>query len=77
MEECEIFWLAESSYEPSSVCIKVSGSKRNFFVVKNALKQDCLMSLWLFNTSLNGVVGEMYSMTLGRGVMTENGFCVN
>jgi len=44
------------------------------FVVKMGLRQGCVMSPWLFNMFMDGVVREVYSRVNGMGVkMSEDG----
>ena len=43
------------------------------FVVKMSLRQGCVMSPWLFNMFMDGVVREVYSRVNGMGVkMSED-----
>ena len=46
-------------YERVSACVKVDGETRESFEIKIGVRQGCVMSPWLFNIYMDGVVREM------------------
>ncbi len=46
----------KSFYEDASVCIKISGETSEHFELKVGLIQRCVMSPWLFNNYVGGVI---------------------
>ena len=52
--------------------MKVGGTGSECFGVNVGLRQGCVMSPWLFNVYMDGVVREVYSRTHGRGVKLRN-----
>ena len=51
----------KSFYDGSRACVRVSGSESEWFGVKVGLRQGCVMSPWLFNVFIDGVVREVKS----------------
>ncbi len=49
----------KSSYEKASTCVKSSGETSEHFEIKVGLRQGCVMSPWLFNIYMDGVMREM------------------
>ncbi len=49
----------QSFYEESSRCVKISGETSEHFEIKVGLRQGCVMSPWLFNIYMDGVMIEM------------------
>ncbi len=49
----------KSSYEEASTCVKFSGETSEHFEIKVDLRQGCVMSPWLFNIYMDGVMKEM------------------
>ena len=43
-------------YEQSSPCVRVAGNMSSSFKVNKALRQECGISSWLFNTYMDGLV---------------------
>ncbi len=41
--------VVKSFYEESSACVKISGETSEHFEIKVGLRQECVMSPWLFN----------------------------
>ena len=50
-------------------CVRVGNMVSESFVVKIYLRQGCLMSPWLFNMFMHGVVGEVFSGVNGEKCM--------
>ena len=51
----------------------VTGKVSESFEVKMGLRQGCVMSPWLFNIFMDGVVREVYSRVNGMGVKISVG----
>ncbi len=49
----------KSFYEKASTCVKISGEASEHFEIKVGLRQGCVMSPWLFNIYMDGVMKEM------------------
>ncbi len=49
----------KSFYEEASACVKIGGETSEHFEIKGGLKQGCIMSLWLFNIYMDGVIREV------------------
>ncbi len=49
----------KSFYKNISACVKISGETKEHFEIKVGLRQGCVMSLWLFNIYMDGVIREM------------------
>ncbi len=47
---------AIKSYEEASACVKISGETSTHFEIKVGLRQGCVMSPWLFNIYMDGVM---------------------
>ncbi len=45
--------------EKASACVKISGETSEHFEIKVCLRQGCVMSPWLFNIYMDGVMREM------------------
>ena len=52
-------------YVGSKACVRVGNEMSEWFPVRVALRQECLMSLWLFNVYIDGVVREVNARVLG------------
>ena len=64
----------QSFYDGSSACVRVGSDLSESFEVNVGLRQGCVMSPWLFNVYMDGVVREVKMRTLGRGLeMSERG----
>ncbi len=48
----------KSFYEEASVCVKISRETSEHFEINVSLRQGCVMSPWLFNIYMNGVIRE-------------------
>ena len=63
------FWKAvQSLYIDSGACVLVGNQVSDFFPVNVGLRQCCVMSSWLFNVYMDGVVREVNVRVLGKGV---------
>ena len=65
----------KSLYKWSRACVRVGNECSEWFLVKMGLRQGCVMSPWLFNLYMDGVVREVNARVLGRGLRLkdENG----
>ena len=63
----------KSFYEGSSACIRVRGSKSEWFDIKSGVRQGCVMSPWLFNMYMDGVMKEARPMFGRKGVSMVSG----
>ncbi len=63
----------KSSYEEASACVKISGETSEHFEIKVGLRRGCVMSPWLFNIYMDGVMREMKSKVgeVGVGMYAE------
>ena len=57
-----------SFYEGGRACVRGGGRVSESFEVRIGLRQGCVMSPWLFNVYMDGVVREVYSRVNGKGV---------
>ncbi len=48
----------KSFYEKASACVKTSAETGEHFEIKVGLRQGCVMSPWLFNTYMDGVLRD-------------------
>ena len=62
----------KSFYESSRACVRVGDSVSEWFPVRVGLRQGCVMSPWLFNLYMDGVVREVNARILGGGLSLEN-----
>ena len=58
----------KSLYVNSSACVRVGNEVSECFPVKVGLRQGCVMSPWLFNLYIDGVVREVNARVMGRGL---------
>ncbi len=49
----------KSFYEEASAYVKISGETSEHFEIKVGLRQRCVMSPWLFNIYMDGVMREV------------------
>ena len=57
----------QNSYVDSKACLRIGGEVSEWFSVNVGVRQGCVMSPWLFNLYMDGVVREVQARTLGRG----------
>ena len=62
-----------SLYVGSKACVRVGNEVSEWFPVRVGLRQGCVMSLWLFNLYIDGVVREVNARALGRGLKLVDG----
>ena len=43
-------------YVDSSACVRVTGGESEWFKIENGVRQECIMSPWLFNVYMDGVM---------------------
>ena len=60
-------------YVGSKACVRVGNELSEWFPVRVGLRQECVMSLWLFNLYIDGVVREVNAQVLGRGLKLVDG----
>ncbi len=56
----------------SRACVRVGIGVRDWFPVRGGLQQGCVMSPWLFNIYIDGVVKEVNERTLGTDLSLMN-----
>ena len=63
-----------SFYDEGKACVRVGGQVSDSFEVNVGLRQGCVMSPWMFNLFIDGVVREVNTRLIGMGVkMLESG----
>ena len=55
----------KSMYVDSSVCVRIKWGENEQFRIDSGVRQECIMSPWLFNVYMDGVMKEV-KMGLGR-----------
>ena len=63
----------KSFYVDSRACVRVGNKESDTFVVKVDLRHGCVMSLWLFNVYMDGVVREVNARVGERGLGLSEG----
>ena len=65
----------QSFYVDSRACVRVGNDVSEFFPVNVGLRHGCVVSPWLFNVYMNGVVREVNVTVLGKGLelLSANG----
>ena len=58
----------KSMYVDSSACVRVKGGVSEQFRIDSGMRQRCIMSPWLFNLYLDGVIKEVKIGMGRRGV---------
>ena len=58
----------KSFYINSRACVRIGNEVSDWFPVRVGLRQGCVMSPWLFNVYMDGVVREVNARILGRGL---------
>ena len=58
----------QSLYIDSRACVRVGNYVSEWFPVNVGLRQGCVMSPWLFNVYMDGVVREVKVRVLGKGL---------
>ncbi len=62
----------KSFYKNSRACVRVGNGVSDWFSVRIGLRQGCVMSPWLFNVYMDGIVREVHARLLGRGLSLVN-----
>src|SRR5678815_3019926 len=63
----------KSMYDDSEACVRINGVKSDWFNINSGVTQGCVMSPWLFNLYMDGVMKELEMGVSGNGVrMMEN-----
>ncbi len=57
--EGKLLSAIKSCYEEASACVKINGEISEHFEIKVGLRQGCVMSPWLFNIYIDGVMREV------------------
>lgn len=57
----------KSFYRNSRASVRVGKGESDWFEVNMGLRQGCVMSPWLFNMYMDGVVREMNARVQGEG----------
>ena len=55
-------------YVGSKACVRVGNEVSKWFPVRVGLRQGCVMSPWLFNLYIDGVVRDVNARVLGKGL---------
>ena len=63
----------ESMYEGGKACVRVCGEETPWFDVETGLRQGCVMSPWLFNIYMDGLMRELKVKTKLSGVVLGEG----
>ena len=64
----------KSFYQGANACVKINGELSESFCIKTGVRQGCVMSPWLFNVYMDGVIREMKAKSGGVGAkMMEEG----
>ncbi len=65
----------KSFYEGSRVCVRGDIGESDWFEVNVGLRQGCVMSPWLFDLYVDGVVREVNARRQGEGLvmLSEDG----
>ena len=58
----------QNFYVKSMVCVQVGNDVSEWFPVNAGLRQGCVMSPWLFNVYMDGVIREVNVRVLGKGL---------
>ena len=62
----------QSFYVDSKACVRVGNDVSEWFPVNVGLRQGCVMSPWLFNVYMDGVVRDVNVRVLGKGLELLN-----
>ena len=65
----------QSFYADSRACVQVGNDVSEWFPINVGLRQSCVMSTWLLNVYMDGVVREVNVRVLGKGLelLSANG----
>ncbi len=59
----------KSFNEGSKACVRVGRGESDWFEVNVGLRQGCVMSPWLFNVYMDGVVREVNARVQGKSLV--------
>jgi hypothetical protein len=62
----------KSFYRNSRACVRVGNGESEWFAVNVGLRQGCVMSPWLFNMYMDGVVREVNVRGMDRGLKLDD-----
>ena len=62
-----------SFYVDSRACVRVGNDVSEWFPVNVELRQSCVMSPWLFNLYMDGMVREVRVLGKGLELLSANG----
>jgi len=57
----------KSFYKGANACVKINGKLSSSFSINAGVRQGCVMSPWLFNIYMDGVIREMKAKSGGLG----------
>ena len=58
-------------YDGRKACVRVNGSLSEWFDIDSGVRQGCVMSPWLFNVFMDGVMKEVRMRINGMGIGLE------
>ena len=58
----------KSMYVDSSACVRIEGGESEQFRIDSGMRQECIMSSWLFNVYMDGVIKEVKMDMERRGM---------
>ena len=64
----KLLQAVKSFYVESEACVRVCRQESDWFGVKVGLRQGCVMSPWLFNVFIDGVMREVQQEVRETGV---------
>ena len=68
----ELFFGIKSMYVDSSACVRIKGGESEQFRIDSGVRQGYIMSTWLFNVYMDGVMKEGNELPRGW----ESGDCL-
>ncbi len=71
-QEGKLLSAIKSFYEAASARVKINGEISEHFEIKVGLRQGCVMSPWLFNIYMDGVMREVKGKVGEVGVKLYN-----
>ena len=60
----------QSMYLGSQACVRTSGKVSGWFPITQGVRQGCVMSQWLFDVFMDGIMGEAMEKLHGRVQLT-------
>ena len=63
----KLLQAVKSFYAGSKACVRVGGETSDWFEIEVGVKQGCVMSPWLFNVFMDGVLRELKGLLGGEG----------